>query len=267
MQCPLSAGKVADKFNVNINTIYKWRRRKEEDLLQILKPFIPKVTRKTIYTTLKQEGLNKNSYILPKDESKKSVKKFKDYKEGYIHIDVKYLPKVDGKRKYLFASIDRKTRLVLISIYDKKDKKSSNDFLKKVINFYPFKINKILTDNGKEFTDRFTKNRNKPSGNHLFDKTCKTNKIEHRLTMPYTPQTNGMIERFNRRIQENVLDIYKFNSQKKLEESLNKYVHNYNFHIKQKKLEYNSPIAFIEKSLPKIYSNFIEQYNQRGSYN
>ena len=42
----------------------------------------------------------------------------------------------------------------------------------------------------------------KPSGNHPFDTLCPNAKIEHRLTKPFKPQTNGMVERFNRRIAE-----------------------------------------------------------------
>ena len=39
-------------------------------------------------------------------------------------------------------------------------------------------------------------------GEHPFDKVCATHAIEHRLTRPYRPQTNGLVERFNRRIAE-----------------------------------------------------------------
>ena len=42
----------------------------------------------------------------------------------------------------------------------------------------------------------------KPSGNHPFDMVCAKTKIDHRLTKPFKPQTNGMVERFNRRIAE-----------------------------------------------------------------
>jgi transposase InsO family protein len=60
---------------------------------------------------------------------------------------------------------------------------------------------------GSEFTDRFAvdmpgKPKNKPSGNHPFDRACAKAGIEHRLARPFRPQTNGMVERFNRRIAE-----------------------------------------------------------------
>jgi transposase InsO family protein len=32
---------------------------------------------------------------------------------------------------------------------------------------------------------------------HKFDKLCSRSEIEHRLTQPVTPKTNGMVERVN----------------------------------------------------------------------
>jgi transposase InsO family protein len=67
----------------------------------------------------------------------------------------------------------------------------------------PIKITKILTDNGKEFTDRlFASREREPSGQHVFDQTYQQFNIEHRLIKPRTPRTNGMVERFNGRIAE-----------------------------------------------------------------
>lgn len=64
-----------------------------------------------------------------------------------------------------------------------------------------FKIRTILTDNGKEFTDRLFGSRSRqPTGVHEFDRLCQALGIEHRLTKPKTPQTNGMVERFNGRL-------------------------------------------------------------------
>ena len=47
----------------------------------------------------------------------------------------------------------------------------------------PIKIQKLLTDNGKEFTDRlFASREREPSGQHEFDQLCQALGIEHRLT-------------------------------------------------------------------------------------
>ena len=70
----------------------------------------------------------------------------------------------------------------------------------------------ILTDNGSEFTDRFAvdkkdKPEGKPSGQHPFDLLCAAKGLQHRLTRPFHPQTNGMVERFNRRLGEHLAQI------------------------------------------------------------
>jgi transposase InsO family protein len=44
--------------------------------------------------------------------------------------------------------------------------------------------------------------RDRPSGRHPFDRLCAERRIHHRLTRPYRPQTNGLVERFNRRIAD-----------------------------------------------------------------
>ncbi len=57
------------------------------------------------------------------------------------------------------------------------------DFLAKVKTTCPIKICKLLTDNGSQFTDRFTSKSKKkePRGKHVFDRLCKQFEIEHRL--------------------------------------------------------------------------------------
>ena len=39
-------------------------------------------------------------------------------------------------------------------------------------------------------------------GAHPFDQVCQCHGVRHKLTRPYRPQTNGMAERFNRRLAE-----------------------------------------------------------------
>ncbi len=53
-------------------------------------------------------------------------------------------------------------------------------------------------DNGKEVTDRlFGLRKRAATGEHEFDTLCTALEIKHRLTPPKSPQTNGMVERFN----------------------------------------------------------------------
>ena len=59
----------------------------------------------------------------------------------------------------------------------------------------------VLTDNGKQFTDRFGK-----GGEVLFDRICRDNGIAHRLTQPRSPTTTGKIERFHGSLRRELLD-------------------------------------------------------------
>ena len=46
--------------------------------------------------------------------------------------------------------------------------------------------------------------RGTPFVNALIKELCEKEEIRHRLTSPYRPQTNGMVERFNRTIEESL---------------------------------------------------------------
>jgi hypothetical protein len=72
----------------------------------------PNVSRSSIYRTLVKENIN----TVPQEEKEKA-KKFKEYQPGYLHIDVTYLPKFNGKSYYLFVAIDRCTRTMIYWVY------------------------------------------------------------------------------------------------------------------------------------------------------
>jgi transposase InsO family protein len=59
----------------------------------------------------------------------------------------------------------------------------------------------VLSDNGKQFTDRFGK-----GGEVLFDRICRDNGIVHRLTQPRHPTTTGKIERFHGSLRRELLN-------------------------------------------------------------
>src|SRR5690606_38267852 len=80
-----------------------------------------------------------------------------------------------------------------------------------------------------------------PTGKHEFDQLCQSLSIEHRLTKPRTPRTNGMVERFNGRIAD-VLKTHRFHSGQDLEQTLVRYVALYNHQLPQSALKSKTPI-------------------------
>ena len=154
------------------------------------------------------------------------VKTFKDYEPGYLHVDIKYLPKMpnDPQKRYLLVAIDRATRWVYLEVADNKEAKTTAAFIKRLHKKCPLTIPTILTDNGKEFTDRFTaKGEREPTGNHGFDKVCTGFGIGHRLIPPKHPQTNGMVGRFNGRIAH-VVKSTRFANAEEMKTTLTQYL-------------------------------------------
>ena len=236
-----------------------------DDLLVITREFIhPTATRSGVHRTLVRYGvsnLNQMKRDLEQASGEKTPKKcFKDYAPGFVHVDIKYLPQMqdESSRKYLFVAIDRASRWVHLEIFPDKSAHSAQLFLKQVIAKAPFTITKLLTDNGKEFTDRFIPNgEREPTGNHVFDKMCNQHQIEHRLTKPAHPQTNGMVERFNGRISD-ILKTSRFDSSKELLETMKNYLKIYNYHIPQKNIDHLTPIQKLKewyKKKPELFKN------------
>ena len=128
----------------------------------------------------------------------------------------------------------------------------------------PMKIVKLLTDNGSQFTDRFTSKKREPTGRHVFDVRCAALNIEHRLCPPRHPQTNGMVERFNGRISE-VVSQTRFASAAELETTLERYVKTYNQQIPQRALDHRSPVQALkewQQKKPELFKKRV--YNQAG---
>jgi transposase InsO family protein len=163
-------------------------------------------------------------------------------------MDVKYLPQMADEtfRRYLFVAIDRATRWVFVAIKANKTAASAKAFLNALHKVCPIKIDKLLTDNGKEFTDRlFASREREPSGSHEFDQLCQALHIERRLTKPKTPRTNVMGQSFNGRIAD-VLKTHRFSSSEDLEQTLLRYVASYNHQLPQSALKSKTPMQVMK---------------------
>jgi transposase InsO family protein len=111
----------------------------------------------------------------------------------------------------------------------------------------PYKIEIVLTDNGIQFAD-LPKNRSGPTAmfrGHPFDRVCANHGIEHRLTKPNHPWTNGQVERMNRTIKEATVQRYHYDRHEQLESHLADFVAAYNFGRRLKALQGLTPYEFI----------------------
>ena len=208
---------------------------------------IPNMTRSNLHRCLQRHGLS----VLPKDDvGTKEKKKFKEYTIGYIHIDITEM-RVEKQKLYLFVAIDRASKYVFCEIYEEMTKEKSAEFLENLIAECPFKITKILTDNGAQFTYELLANHLKPKDKkHVFDQICETYGIEHRLTKFRHPWTNGQVEITNKMLKNRTVKAFYYENKAQLKKHLESFVTFYNIQKKLKSLKFKSPMD----KLQEIYS-------------
>ena len=296
-----TASVLAQRFGITEQTVYKWKRREVfgdrshtahrlqtvltpaqetvvvhlrrtlllplDDLLAVTREFLcPDVSRSGLDRCLRRHGVGNLNALQPKTPQEPH-KAFKSYEPGYLHMDVKYLPQMqdETKRRYLFVAIDRATRWVFVAIKPNKSAASAKAFLNALHKACPIKINKLLTDNGKEGAYRlFASREREPSGNHEFDRLCQELGIKHRLTKPRTPRTNGMVERFNGRVAD-VLKTHQFSNSEDLELTLLLYVALYNHQLPQSAIKSKTPLQTMKEgyqSHPQLFH--MRPYNHQG---
>jgi transposase InsO family protein len=287
-----SLRELATKHGVNIKTVGKWRKRdtvedmpmgpkqpkstvltaEEEamivafrkhtllpldDCLYALQDDIPHLTRSSLHRCLQRNGISR----LPEMQgAKPSRKKFKSYPIGFFHIDITEVRTEEGKL-HLFVAIDRTSKFAFAKLYARATRQSAKEFLELLIANVPYKIHTVLTDNGIQFADT-TKNRTGATAmyrGHPFDRMCKLNGIEHRLTKISHPWTNGQVERMNRTIKEATVYRYYYDNHGQLQQHLDTFLCAYNFAKRLKTLKGLTPFQFIVKSWAEKPDDFIRE--------
>ncbi|MBV8870124.1 MAG: IS481 family transposase [Acetobacteraceae bacterium] len=267
-------GALARRFGVSTETIRKWRKRgvaecldrsarphrlpwkatEEEraivcalrratnfaldDLTFVVTHFLPHLNRDSVWRILKAEGLNRRAKPIP-ERPAKGQGTFKEYDLGFVHIDIKHLPKLqtsngERRKRYLFVAIDRCSRSVHLAVKDDETEKSAIAFLREAAAAFPFRLTHVLTDNGSCFTPAFAK-------------ACAALGAQYRHIRPRTPQTNGMVERFNGRIGAEVLEI-TIASHRELEQLLRGFNAAYNAR-RQRVLQSKTPDQVVAERL------------------
>ena len=132
-------------------------------------------------------------------------------------------------------------------------------FLTALIAAAPYKVHTVLTDNGIQFAD-LPRNRSKPTAlwrGHPFDRARRQQGIEHRLTKPNHPWTNGQVERMNRTLKEATVQHYHYDTHEQLRRHLNDFLAAYNFARRLKTLHGLTPYEQICKTWTNQPERFI----------
>ena len=143
-----------------------------------------------------------------------------------IQVDVKFVPsaclvnEAKGQRFYQCTAIDEYSRWRFVEAFEEHSTYSSALFVDHLVKAFPFPIECVQTDNGSEFTNRFTTHRDKPT---LFEAHLERCGIRHRLIRPYTPRHNGKVERSHRKDNERFYATHTFYSFEDFAKQLKKY--------------------------------------------
>jgi transposase InsO family protein len=240
-----------------------------DDCLYALQPTIPGLTRSSLHRCLQRHGISR---LPDMDGEAPARKKFKAYPIGFFHVhcpavvceqttrgDIAEVRSGEGKL-YMFVAIDRTSKFAIVRLYEQADRPTAVIFLEAVLEAVPYKINIILppshglqanrcraTDNGIQFAEQ-PRNRNTViSRLSRFDMICTANEIEHRLTKPNHPWTNGQVERMNRTIKEATVKRYHYDDHEQLRRHLDLFIDTYNHARRLKALKGLTPAQFIWK--------------------
>ncbi len=194
---------------------------------------------------LKASRLRKKQVQARIHKRQRITKLVKEKKVNYLwHVDSVILTLSQGGYRYLLTAIDEVSKLAYARLYSTHSSRNARDFLERLIYLTEKRVINIHHDNGSEFKKEF-------------EGACKELNIPQWYSRPHTPQDNSVLERFNRTIQEEFIEISdvdpcyieEFN-----EKLLNWLIH-YNSIRPHQTLDYKTPIEYIDAEVLPMYSS------------
>ena len=116
---------------------------------------------------------------------------------------------------------------------------SAIGFLTRAIDWFRARgviIERVMTDNGSAYLS------------HEFAIVCRALNVRHIRTRPYTPRTNGKVERMIQTLLREWAYRFTYNSSDERGRWLKPYLHFYNVHRAHSSLSYNPPISRLDKN-------------------
>ena len=169
-----------------------------------------------------------------------------------VQIDVKFVPEscivgeAKGQKFYQYTAIDEYSRFRYLEAFEEHSSYSSAQFIKHLIEKFPFRIECVQTDNGMEFTKQLG-NTKKPTPT-LFERTLEQCGIRHKLIAPYTPRHNGKVERSHRKDNEYFYATHSFYSFEDFKKQLSVHNRRYN-NFPMRPLNWKSPADYLKAFL------------------
>ena len=168
-----------------------------------------------------------------------------EYPGQKVQIDVKFVPAycvANGQKYYQYTAVDECTRYCFREMYDEHSTYSSLDFLKKLIEYFPFPIREIQTDNGTEWTNALLVK--KATHKTLFEEYLDECGIKYHRIQVATPRHNGKVERQHRLDEQRFYSKMRMFSLEDGRKQLAKYNRISN-NISKSCLKYRSPNAVL----------------------
>jgi len=205
------------------------------------------VSQATVGRILVRHGLNRLAALDPKPP----VQRYEHAHPGaMVHLDIKKLGRfrVAGHRatgirrkdskgigwEYAHVAIDDHSRVGHVQLWPDEKATSAWRALMAAVRYFRslgVRIERILTDNGPCYRSR------------SFARCCRRLGIQHRLTRPYSPQTNGKAERFIQTALREWAYAHRYENSTARAAELPRWVHHYNWHRRHGGIGRKVPIS------------------------
>lgn len=155
---------------------------------------------------------------------------------GYIEMDSITLY-VLGKKLYFVTAIDVVTKFAWVKLTTGLTSREARKVLEEFMAIYTYQVREVQTDNGHEFLG-------------VFDGYLQKKGLPHQFIYPRSPRINGVIERFNRTIQDEFLsrsdELYN-QDWDRFREKLTNYLTWYNTRRPHHSLKLMTPLNYLQQ--------------------